>query len=236
MLLEIKDLVSGYGRLEVLHGVSLSVEEGEIVSVLGANGAGKTTLLRAISGVLDTWSGSVVLAGENLGNLAIERRAMRGLGHLPEGRGIFQNLSVKENLDLGLGLRSDGGAAIRRDRERLLDLLPALAEKIGEQASSLSGGQQQMLALARAMITRPKLLMIDELSFGLAPNLVDQLFELVVDLRDEGGTTFLLVEQNAGVLEVSDRTYVLRTGNNDISGPSSELRASHDLVRSYLGH
>lgn len=235
-LLEASDLVSGYGRLEVLHGVSVSVEEGEIVSVLGANGAGKTTFLRAVSGVLPTWSGSIVLEGRELGSMAIERRAMLGLGHLPEGRGIFQNLSVKENLELGLGLRKDGSGEIRRDRDRLLDLLPALAEKIGEPASSLSGGQQQMLALARGMITRPRLLMIDELSFGLAPNLVDDLFELVTELRDEGGTTFLLVEQNAGVLEISDRTYVLRGGTNDISGPSSELKESHDLVRSYLGH
>lgn len=235
MLFQADNVVSGYGALEVLHGVSVSADEGEIVSVLGANGAGKTTLLRTISGVLSTWSGSITLDGVKLGELPIERRAMLGLGHLPEGRGIFQNLSVRENLDLGLGLRSDGADAIRRDRDRLLDLLPGLAEKIGDAASSLSGGQQQMLALARAMITRPKLLMIDELSFGLAPNLVDDLFELVTELRDEGGTTFLLVEQNAGVLEISDRTYVLRTGNNDISGVSSELKESHDLVRSYLG-
>lgn len=236
MLFEVDEVVSGYGALEVLHGVSLQVEESEIVSVLGANGAGKTTLLRTISGVLSTWSGRIVLDGNDFGSLAIERRAMLGLGHLPEGRGIFQNLTVRENLDLGLGLRSDGADAIRRDRDRLLDLLPALAEKISDDASSLSGGQQQMLALARAMITRPKLLMIDELSFGLAPNLVEDLFALVTELRDEGGTTFLLVEQNAGVLDISDRTYVLRTGRNDISGPSAELKEGHDLVRSYLGH
>lgn len=236
MLFEADEVVSGYGALQVLNGVSLQVDEGEIVSVLGANGAGKTTFLRTVSGVLRTWSGRITLDGTDLGDLPIERRAMLGLGHLPEGRGIFQNLTVRENLDLGLGLRSDGPAAIGRDRDRLLDLLPALAEKIGEAASSLSGGQQQMLALARAMITRPKLLMIDELSFGLAPNLVDDLFELVTELRDEGGTTYLLVEQNAGVLEISDRTYVLRTGNNDISGPSADLKESHDLVRSYLGH
>ena len=194
MLFEAKDVISGYGALQVLNGVSLSVEEGEIVSVLGANGAGKTTFLRTVSGVLGTWSGSIALDGVVLNELAIERRAVLGLGHLPEGRGIFQNLSVRENLDLGTGLRSDGADAVRRDRDRLLDLLPALAEKISDAASSLSGGQQQMLALARAMITRPKLLMIDELSFGLAPNLVDDLFELVTELRDEGGTTFLLVE------------------------------------------
>ena len=236
MLFEAKDVVSGYGALQVLNGVSVEVEEGEIVSVLGANGAGKTTLLRTISGVLSTWSGSISLDGTDFGALPIERRAMLGLGHLPEGRGIFQNLTVKENLELGIGLRADGADAIRRDRDRLLDLLPALAEKISDAASSLSGGQQQMLALARAMITRPKMLMIDELSFGLAPNLVDDLFELVTELRDEGGTTFLLVEQNAGVLDISDRTYVLRTGNNDISGPSAELKEGHDLVRSYLGH
>ena len=236
MLLEANEVVSGYGTLEVLHGVSVSVEEGEIVSVLGANGAGKTTFLRTVSGILPTWSGTVSLDGRVLGELAIERRAMLGLGHLPEGRGIFQNLSVRENLDLGLGLRKDGPDAIRRDRDRLLDHLPGLAEKIRDAASSLSGGQQQMLALARAMITRPKLLMIDELSFGLAPNLVEDLFELVVELRDEGGTTFLLVEQNAGVLDISDRTYVFRTGTNDLSGPSSELKESHDLVRSYLGN
>ena len=234
-LLDARDVVSGYGALEVLHGVSVSVEENEIVSVLGANGAGKTTFLRAASGVLPIWSGSITLDGVELSGLAIERRATLGLGHLPEGRGIFQNLSVKENFELGLGLRRDGPDAIRRDRDRLLDLLPGLAEKINDPASSLSGGQQQMLALARAMITRPRLLMIDELSFGLAPNLVDDLFALVTELREEGGTTFLLVEQNAGVLDISDRTYVLRTGTNDISGPSKELQESHDLVRSYLG-
>jgi branched-chain amino acid transport system ATP-binding protein len=236
MLFSAKDVVSGYGALQVLNGVSVEVEESEIVSVLGANGAGKTTFLRTVSGILPAWSGSITLDESVLGAMAIERRAMLGLGHLPEGRGIFQNLTVRENLDLGIGLRKDGSDAIRRDRDRLLDLLPALAEKISDAASSLSGGQQQMLALARAMITRPKLLMIDELSFGLAPNLVDDLFELVTELRDEGGTTFLLVEQNAGVLDISDRTYVLRTGNNDIMGPSSELKDSHDLVRSYLGH
>ena len=233
-LLDVTDLVSGYGRLEVLHGISLDVSEGEIVSVLGANGAGKTTFLRAISGVLDTWSGRVCLAGEDLAGLSVERRAAAGLGHLPEGRGVFQNLTVRENLELGTVLRRDGSAAVNADRDRLLGIFPALAEKIRDQASSLSGGQQQMLALARAMLARPKLLMIDELSFGLAPFLVDELFTLVTDLRGEGNT-FLLIEQNAQVLDISDRTFVFKTGNNDISGPSAELRQSHDLVRSYLG-
>ena len=233
-LLEVNELVSGYGSLEVLHGISLNVQEGEIVSVLGANGAGKTTFLRAVSGVLDTWSGSVSLDGGDLAGMSVERRAGAGLGHLPEGRGVFQNLTVRENLDLGTVLRRDGAAAINADRERLLGIFPDLAEKIRDGASSLSGGQQQMLALARAMLTRPRLLMIDELSFGLAPFLVDELFTLVTELRDEGNT-FLLIEQNAQVLDISDRTYVFKTGNNDISGASAELRQSHDLVRSYLG-
>ena len=233
-LLEATDLVSGYGRLEVLHGISLNVSEGEIVSVLGANGAGKTTFLRAVSGILDTWSGSVRLAGEDLAGMSVERRAGAGLGHLPEGRGVFQNLTVRENLDLGTVLRRDGSSAVNADKDRLLGIFPDLAEKIRDGASSLSGGQQQMLALARAMLARPKLLMIDELSFGLAPFLVDELFTLVTDLRDEGNT-FLLIEQNAQVLDISDRTFVFKTGNNDISGPSAELRQSHDLVRSYLG-
>jgi len=233
-LLEVNDLVSGYGSLEVLHGISLDVAEGEIVSVLGANGAGKTTFLRAVSGVLDTWSGTVRLDGGDLAGMSVERRAGAGLGHLPEGRGIFQNLTVRENLDLGTVLRRDGATAVNADRERLLGIFPDLAEKIRDGASSLSGGQQQMLALARAMLTRPKLLMIDELSFGLAPFLVDELFTLVTELRDEGNT-FLLIEQNAQVLDIADRTYVFQTGNNDISGPSAELRQSHDLVRSYLG-
>ena len=235
-LLEVRDLVSGYGRLKVLRGICLKVEQGEIVSVLGANGAGKTTFLRAVSGILPTWSGQVTFCGNDLRRLAIERRAMTGLGHLPEGRGIFQNLTVQENLDLGLVLRKDRGVSAKRDRDRLLDLLPILRERLRQPASSLSGGQQQMLALARTMLGKPSLMMIDELSFGLAPIIVTQLFQLVVDLRNEGATTFLLVEQNADVLDISDRTYVFRTGMNDIEGPSQELRQSGDLVRSYLGH
>lgn len=234
-LLEAENLVSGYGRLEVLHGVSLEVSEGEIVSVLGANGAGKTTFLRTVSGVLNTWTGSVRLDGRDLAGLSVEKRAAAGLGHLPEGRGVFQNLTVRENFDLGAVLRRDGASAVNADRDRLLDMFPALAEKIRDPASSLSGGQQQMLALARALLARPRLLMIDELSFGLAPFLVDELFDHVTELRSEGNT-FLLIEQNAQVLDISDRTYVLKTGNNDISGESAELRKSHDLVRSYLGH
>jgi branched-chain amino acid transport system ATP-binding protein len=233
-LLEVDSLVTGYGRLQILHGVSLEVRQGEIVSLLGANGAGKTTLLRAISGLLPTWQGEVRFEGRRLGSMRPERRTALGLGQLPEGRGVFQTLSVRENLDLTLVARRDARDEIDADRERLLDIFPILRERLGAAASSLSGGQQQMLVLARAMMARPRLLMIDELSFGLAPQLVDRMFDMVAELR-AAGTTFLVVEQHAGVLDISDRTYVLRTGRNEMEGSSAEIAASSDLVRAYLG-
>lgn len=234
-LFEASELVSGYGKLQVLRSISVRVDEGEIVSVLGANGAGKTTFLKTVSGILPTWSGKVAFNGTDFAGRTIEARAALGIGHLPEGRGVFQNLTVRENLDLGLCLRRDDAATIRRDRDELLDLLPILREKLQHPASSLSGGQQQMLSLSRSMLARPRLLMIDELSFGLAPKIVDMLFELVARFRRESGTAFLLIEQNAGVLDLSDRTYVFRHGRNHLEGSSQTLRASGDLVRSYLG-
>lgn len=233
-LLTVEGVVGGYGRIEVLHGVSLHVDEGEIVALLGANGAGKTTTVRTISGLLPTWRGSITFAGGTFGrNTPPEQRARLGLGHLPEGRGIFQTLTVRENLDLGASMRRDS-AAVRKDREQMLELFGALASKLDQPASALSGGQQQMLAVARAMMARPKLLMIDELSFGLAPVLVDQLFTMVRELRGSG-TTFLLVEQHAGALEIADRAYVFKVGRNDMDGDAATLRESGNLVRAYLG-
>jgi branched-chain amino acid transport system ATP-binding protein len=234
LLLEVEDIHSGYGRLEVLHGVSLQVAEGEVVAVLGANGAGKTTTLRVCSGLLPAWSGSVRFDGRPLAKLKTEQRAALGLAQLPEGRGILHTLSVSENLYLSTVVRRDGRAAIAEDAERMLTLFPILREKLQHPAGSLSGGQQQMLAVARAMMARPRFLMIDELSFGLAPALVDQLFGMIGELR-KLGTSFLLVEQHASVLDVSDRAYVLRTGRNQVHGPSSELKKDPTLVRSYLG-
>ncbi len=234
MLLEIEGLVSGYGRLEVLHGVSLAVDEGEIISVLGANGAGKTTLLRTISGVLPTWRGRARFAGTPITGATPERVAAQGLGHLPEGRGVLQTLTVGENLQIGTVVRRDGAAAIKADLERVLDLFPPLAGRLDAPAGALSGGQQQMLAIGRALMARPRMIMVDELSFGLAPNLVHELFGVLVDLRQEG-TTFLLVEQQSSVLDFSDRTYVMRTGRVVYDGPSAALRNADDLIKSYLG-
>ena len=235
MLLEIENVVGGYGRVEILHGVSLGVEEGEIVSILGANGAGKTTLLRTISALLPAWSGSIRFAGKELVGMKTESIAARGLGHLPEGRGIFQMLTVQENFDVAASLRRDSRAEVRKDIARLLSVFPALTSKLKHPAALLSGGQQQMLALARALLGRPKLLMIDELSFGLAAVLVEELFTTIQQLRDQG-TTFLIVEQNAGVLEIADRVYVMRGGRNEVAGAASEFAENRDLlVRSYLG-
>ena len=234
MLLQIDAVRSGYGRLQVLHDVSLSVDHGEVVALLGANGAGKTTTVRVASGLLPAWSGSVRFDGTDLGRLSPERRAALGLGHLPEGRGILHTLTVRENLYLATVVRRDGKAAVEADAERMLEVFPVLRMRLDVSAGSLSGGQQQMLAVARAMMARPKLLMIDELSFGLAPMLVDQLFALVAEFRRDG-TAFLLVEQHASVLNVSDRSYVLRTGRNELEGRSADLRADSSLVRSYLG-
>jgi len=236
LLLRVRDLESGYGRIQVLFGVSFEVAEGEVVSMLGTNGAGKTTTLRAVSNVIPTWRGSIEFDRRPFGSMPPEERARLGLGHVPEGRGVLATLSVEENLGLAAGLRRDGMQGYRRDRARLLDLFAPLQGKLRMPAGLLSGGQQQMLALARALVAQPRLLMVDEMSFGLAPVIVNQLFQLVQDMRAEAGTTFLLVEQNAGVLAVSDRSYVITGGRTVLESKSDELVGSDRLVRSYLGH
>jgi len=233
-LLVVNNIESGYGRLRVLRGVTLNVEEGEIVAVLGPNGAGKTTTLRTLSGILPLWSGSITFLGKNLTKESPEARAAMGLGHVVEGRGILTSLSVEENLMLGRSLRRDGAQSIQRDKDHLLDLFPVLRERLKLPASSLSGGEQQMLALARSLLCRPRLLMIDEMSFGLAPIIVNQLFALVRQLRDEG-TTSLIVEQQAGVLNICDRTFVLSGGRTVSQDDTGAAVSRADLVRSYLG-
>lgn len=232
-MLKIRELESGYGRVQVLRGIDLDVHEGEIVSVLGANGVGKTTTLRAVSGIIPAWAGYIEFDGHRFTNEVPEQRAGRGIGHVPEGRGILTTLSVGQNLELGTTLRRDSAKEIQRDRDRLLTLFDPLAGRLDEPASQLSGGQQQMLAVARALMARPRLMMIDELSFGLAPLLVDELFSLVRELRDEG-TTFLLVEQHAGAVAISDRVYVVSGGRTIIESAADQLDTA-SLVRSYLG-
>lgn len=236
MLLSVRDLHAGYGAAVALHGISFAVEEAEIVSVLGANGAGKTTALRVVSGLLPAWSGTVTFRGESIDRMPAQDRARRGLGHVPEGRGVLGPLTVAENLQMARAARRDATEAWLKDLRSILDLFPALADRLKERASALSGGQQQMLAIARALLARPKLLMIDELSFGLAPVVTNQIFAQIRRLRD-AGTAFLLVEQNAAVLDLSDRTYVISGGKTVLEARSTELLGPdrERLARIYVG-
>ena len=232
-MLRVSELEAGYGRVQVLRGIDITVDEGEIVSILGANGVGKTTTLRAISGIIPTWRGSIVFDGTTFSDEVPEKRAAHGIGHVPEGRGILTTLSVGQNLELGATLRRDGPKAVKADMDRVLTLFEPLSGRLDEPASQLSGGQQQMLAVGRALIGRPRLLMIDELSFGLAPLLVKEMFAMIRDLRNEG-TTFLLVEQHAGAVAVSDRIYVVSGGRTILESAADEIDTDR-LVRSYLG-
>jgi branched-chain amino acid transport system ATP-binding protein len=235
LLLRVEDLQGGYGHAMILRGVSLSVDAGEVVSVLGANGAGKTTLLRAISGLLPGLRGQVTFGGSSLAGKSAEARARAGLGHVPEGRGIFRTLSVGENFRLGELARPRGShPRLRKDRDDILNVFPDLAPAWRRSAGSLSGGQQQMLALARALITLPRLLMVDELSFGLSPKLVNRLFDAIRAFQ-RSGHTFLLVEQSARVLEISTRTYVVRGGQVVLEANSADLISNPALTASYMG-
>jgi branched-chain amino acid transport system ATP-binding protein len=230
--LDVCDVRAGYGRhVDVLHGVSLHVDEGEAVSLLGANGAGKTTLLRIVSGLLRPRAGSVGLRGENIAGLPPHRIARRGLAHVPEGRQIFVRQTVAENLALG-GMGSDEREA---RKAALLDVFPGLREKLAQPAGELSGGQQQMLAIARGLMSSPAVLMLDEPSLGLSPKLVDEVAELLRRLRGELGLTVLLVEQNAAMAaQVTDRAYVMRRGEVVLEAPSAELLGNQELRSAYL--
>jgi branched-chain amino acid transport system ATP-binding protein len=233
-LLELRDVEARYGPVEVLHGVSLTVNEGEIVAVLGANGAGKTTALRAVSGLVEH-SGEVVFAGERIARATPERVARLGIAHVPEGRGIFGELSVRENLRLGAYVRRNG--SWKADLERVTGYFPWIGERAGQQAGTLSGGEQQMLALARALMARPRLLLLDEPSLGLAPIVVRAIFDIVSELNAKDGLTVLVVEQNARLaLRAAARTYVLEVGRVVLEGPSDELARNESVRKSYLGY
>jgi branched-chain amino acid transport system ATP-binding protein len=232
-VLLVENLVSRYGRIEVLHGVSLSVAEGEIVTLVGSNGAGKTTLLRTISGVQPSMSGSIRFAGERIDALPAHRRVAKGIAQVPEGRQVFAPLTVEDNLRLGAVTRRD--ADIDADLAEVYAMFPALEEKRHLPAGALSGGQQQMLAIGRALMARPRLMLLDEPSMGLAPRLVEQIFATITGFKQRG-LTVLLVEQNArAALAIADRGYVMETGRIAISGGGRALLDDDRVRAAYLG-
>jgi branched-chain amino acid transport system ATP-binding protein len=234
-LLELEDVTARYGSVTALHGVSLTVGEGEAVAVLGANGAGKTTTLRAISGAVRR-AGRIAFAGQSIARSWPEATARAGIAHVPEGRGTLTDLTVRENLRLGAFTRRDR-ATIRGDEERVLGYFPRLAERRDQRAGTLSGGEQQMLALARALMLRPRLLLLDEPSLGLAPLVVAEIFRIVAELNERDGLAVLVVEQNAALaLEASSRAYVLEVGKVAVEGESAALRRDEAVRRSYLGY
>ncbi|HCL63363.1 MAG TPA: ABC transporter ATP-binding protein [Rhizobium sp.] len=232
-MLTVEGLRSRYGRIEALHGIDLHIDSGEIVTIVGANGAGKTTLLRCLSGLQPISAGQIVFRGEALATTPAYKRLKRGLAQSPEGRQIFTNLTVEENLRLGAFLFADD--RVDRDMENAFQMFPILKEKRNLSAGGLSGGQQQMLAIARALMGRPSCLLLDEPSMGLAPILVQQIFDVVRSMRDLK-VTVLLVEQNAfGALSVADRGYVMETGKITMEGPAGELLADPRIREAYLG-
>jgi branched-chain amino acid transport system ATP-binding protein len=232
-LLELKGVEARYGPVRALDGVSLAVDEGEIVAVLGANGAGKTTTLRAISGTVRR-GGELLFDGKPLGRRGPEAVAKLGVAHVPEGRGTFAELSVEENLRLGAYTRR---GKLEGDIERVSAWFPWIQERIDQHAGTLSGGEQQMLALARALMARPRLLLLDEPSLGLAPLITREIFRIVAELNEKEGLTVLVVEQNAAIaLEVASRAYVLEVGRVAVSGTSDELARDENVRRSYLGY
>ena len=233
-LLEVEDLGVSYGVIDALKGVSLKVEEGQVVALIGANGAGKTTTLRAVSGLVPSRKGSRIrLRGESIAGVKPHLLVARGLAHAPEGRGIFPNLTVEENLALGAYLRRDEG--VEADRKRCFELFPVLAQRRAQLAGTLSGGEQQMLSISRALMGKPQLLLLDEPSLGLAPQVVERIFATLREVNQQG-VSLLLVEQNANqALRIASRAYVLETGQVVLEGTGEELLRSPEVRRAYLG-
>jgi branched-chain amino acid transport system ATP-binding protein len=232
-LLEVSDIHAHYGAIEALKGVSLAVEEGEVVTLIGSNGAGKSTTLRSISGLTPASSGTVTIDGEDITRVPAHEIVNRGIALAPEGRHCFPRMTVRENLDLGAHGRRD--SEIASDLQRIYELFPRLEERANQKAGTMSGGEQQMLAMGRALMARPRLLMLDEPSMGIAPILVQRIYETIAQINRDG-MTILLVEQNANyALDVSKRGYVLETGRIVLSGPSSQLRDDPEVQRAYLG-
>lgn len=234
VMLKINDLTVGYGAITAVKGLSLEVREGEIVSLIGSNGAGKSTTLRTVSGLLHPRTGSIEFRGEKIDSAPGHEIVAKGICHSPEGRRIFPKMTVEENLDLGAFLRKDA-AAVKESRERVLELFPRLRERISQKAGTMSGGEQQMLAVGRALMGDPKLLIMDEPSMGLAPVLVDLIFETIQEIR-KSGVTILLVEQNAlAALRIADYAYVLESGHLKLEGDGSKLADDPAIAQAYLG-
>lgn len=234
-MLEIKNLSVNYGAISALQGISLSVPAGKIVTLIGANGAGKTTTLKTISGLLKPKTGEIFCEGKSISQLPTHQIVARGISHVPEGRMIFANLTVFENLQLGAYLQRDK-KVVRAELENIFKLFPRLQERSQQIAGTLSGGEQQMLAIGRALMSKPKLLLLDEPSLGLAPLLVKTIFEKIVEINRQQGLTILLVEQNANLaLEISHFGYVLETGKINLEGNSTELRQNPKVKSAYLG-
>ena len=234
-LLEVKDLRASYGAVRVLHGLAFSLDEGGVTTLLGANGAGKTTALRALCGMVKC-SGEILFEGKNLVGRSTEDIARLGVAHVPEGRGTFTSMTVEENLQLGAISRSDKGN-VSKDIDKMYDHFPRLRQRRTQQAGTLSGGEQQMLAIARALMLRPRLMLLDEPSFGLAPLVVKEMFEILSVLNREDKASMLIVEQNAALaLSIADEAYLLETGSIVLSGPAKQIGADENVRRSYLGY
>jgi len=232
-MLELRDIHVSYGSIRALNGISLRVETGELVALIGSNGAGKSTTLKTISGLLRVRQGALLYEGQEITRATTDRIVGLGISHCPEGRRIFGRLSVRENLLLGAARRK--GESLRADLERVYELFPILKERLNQAGGTLSGGEQQMLAIGRALMGRPRLLLLDEPSLGLAPLMVERIFEVIRELKRQG-TTMLLVEQNVHhALEVADRAYVIETGRVALDGPAAELKHNPRVEQSYLG-
>jgi branched-chain amino acid transport system ATP-binding protein len=237
-LLEARGLHAGYGQTKVLHGIDFAVEQGGVTALLGANGAGKTTTLRAVCGLIRA-QGEIRLGPDRIDRLAAEQIVRRGVGHVPDGRGTFLELTVEENIRLGAYTRSGrkDRAAVAADVERIFGYFPVLRERLRQQAGTLSGGEQQMLAIARALLVKPRLLLLDEPSFGLAPLIVQGIFAILRRINVEEGVSILVVEQNASLaLDIADHAYLLETGHIVMAGNAAEIRRDESVRRSYLGY
>ena len=234
-ILEVQDLRVAYGKIEAVKGITFSVEPGEVVTLIGSNGAGKTTTLRTLSGLIAPRGGSVTFKGKRIDGMAAHKILQMGLAHSPEGRRVFAAMTVQENLMLGAYARTDGPAEVQKDLDRAYDMFPILSERRAQSAGTFSGGEQQMLAMGRALMSRPEMLMLDEPSMGLSPIMMQKIMSTITELRSQG-TTILLVEQNAqAALSLADQGHVLEVGNIVVSGPGSDLLTNDQVRKAYLG-